>query len=67
MINIRFATKEEGQQLIRSNSSYYDRLSQTDIDWRARKEGATLNELITFPLSRCKSSRPVSGRSSSTA
>ena len=48
MINIRFATKEEGQQLIRSNSSYYDRLSQTDIDWRARKEGATLNELITY-------------------
>lgn len=48
MINVRFATKEEGQQLIRSNSSYYDRLSQTDIDWRARKEGATLNELIAY-------------------
>lgn len=48
MINIRFATMEEGQQLIRSNSSYYGRLSQTDIDWRARKEGATLNELIAF-------------------
>lgn len=49
-INIRFASKEEGQQLIKSNS-YYNRLTQMDIDWRAKKENATLDELIAFAQS----------------
>ena len=49
-INIRFASKEEGQQLIKSNS-YYNRLTQMDIDWRARKNNATLSELIAFAQS----------------
>lgn len=47
-LNIRFASKEEGQQLIKSNTGYYNRLTQMDIDWRARKEGSTLDELIAF-------------------
>jgi uncharacterized protein (DUF885 family) len=46
-INIRFASKEEGQQLIKS-SSYYNRLTQMDIDWRAKKQNASLAELITM-------------------
>ena len=46
-LNIRFASKEEGQQLIKSNS-YDNRLTQMDIDWRAKKENATLFELIAF-------------------
>ena len=46
-INIRFASKEEGQQLIK-NSSYYNRLTQMDIDWRAKKQNASLAELIAM-------------------
>ena len=46
-INIRFASKEEGQQLIKI-SSYYNRLTQMDIDWRAKKQNASLAELITM-------------------
>ena len=47
-LNIYFASKEEGRELIRKNTQYYGRLSQTDIDWRARKEDATLDELIAY-------------------
>ena len=32
--NVRFASKEEGQQLILGNTQYYNRLTQVDIDWR---------------------------------
>jgi hypothetical protein len=45
-INIRFASKAEAQELIPGNTQYYNRLKQMDIDWRARKENATLDELI---------------------
>ena len=47
-LNIRFASKNEGQKLILGNNQYYDRLTQMDIDWRARKEDATLDELKSF-------------------
>jgi hypothetical protein len=47
-IKIRFASKEEAQKLILGNTQYYNRLSQMDIDWRARKADATLDELIAF-------------------
>ena len=47
-IKIRFALKEEAQKLILGNTQYYNRLSQMDIDWRARKADATLDELIAF-------------------
>ena len=50
-LNIRFASREEGQQLIQSNTQYYNRLTQMDIDWRARKEGSTLEELKAFAQS----------------
>ena len=44
-IKIRFALKEEAQKLILGNTQYYNRLSQMDIDWRARKADATLDDL----------------------
>ena len=47
-IKVRFASKEEAQKLILGNTQYYNRLSQMDIDWRARKADATLDELIAF-------------------
>lgn len=47
-LNVRFVSKEEGQMLIQGNTQYYNRLSQVDIDWRVRKENATLDELKTF-------------------
>ena len=50
-LNIRFASIEEGQQLIQRNTQYYHRLTQMDLDWRCMKEGATLDELIPFAQS----------------
>lgn len=48
MTRYRFASKEEARMLIHGNTQYYNRLSQMDIDWRARKAGATLEELKAF-------------------
>ena len=50
-MKVRFASKEEGQKLISGNTQYYNRLSKMDIDWRARKEGSTLEELKAFAQS----------------
>ena len=50
-LNIRFASIEEGQQLIQRNTHYYHRLTQMDLDWRCMKQGATLDELIPFAQS----------------
>lgn len=58
-LNIYFASKEEGRQLIPGNSQYYGRLSQTDIDWRARKEDATLDELITYAQDQVQNFTPA--------
>ena len=44
-INYHFATITEGQQRLLANTEYYDRLTQNDLDWKARKTGATLDEL----------------------
>ena len=44
-IDYHFATIPEGQQLILANTEYYDKLTQHDLDWKARKAGATLDEL----------------------
>ena len=44
-INYHFATITEGQQRILANTEYYNRLTQNDLDWKARKTGATLDEL----------------------
>ena len=52
-LNVRFASKEEGQQLILGNTQYYNRLTQVDIDWRARKENATLTNFFRSLSHRC--------------
>lgn len=57
-INIRFASKAEAQELIPGNTQYYNRLKQMDIDWRARKENATLDELIAFAQSQVQDFTP---------
>ena len=57
-INIRFASKAEAQKLIQGNTQYYNRLTQMDIDWRARKENATLEELIVFAQSQVQDFSP---------
>lgn len=44
-INYHFATITEGQQRLLANTEYYNRLTQNDLDWKARKTGATLDEL----------------------
>lgn len=49
-INISFATKAEGQQLMQDNTHYYENMSQNDIEWRMRKENSTLDELKAFAL-----------------
>ena len=37
----RFATAEEGRQIMLANTDYYNDLSQNDIDFRLRKTGGT--------------------------
>ncbi len=48
IINFSFATRAEGQQLMRGNTEHYADMSQNDIDWRMRKENATIDELKAF-------------------
>ena len=50
-INYHFASKEEGQKLLASNTEYYNSLNQNDIEWRMKKTGATLDELKSFAQS----------------
>ncbi len=42
----RFATAEEGRKLMLGNTDYYDSYTQPDIEFRMRKSGATLDELL---------------------
>lgn len=42
----RFASAEEGRELMLSNTEYYDKFTQNDIDFRVRKSGATMEELL---------------------
>ena len=44
-INYRLATASETRQLMQSNTDYYGKMNQMDIDWRVRKDGGTLDEL----------------------
>lgn len=47
-INYHFASLSEGQQLLAANDEYYNSMSQSNIDWRMRRTGASLNELKDF-------------------
>ena len=57
-IKIHFASKAEAQELIQGDTQYYNRLQQMDIDWRARKENATLDELIAYAQSQVQDFTP---------
>ncbi len=45
-IPFRFASAEEGKELMSSNTEYYDQCSENDIEFRLRKSGGTTDELI---------------------
>ena len=42
----RFASAEEGRELLLSSTEYYDHFTQIDIDIRMKKSGATMDELL---------------------
>lgn len=42
----RFASKEEGEEIMLANTDYYNNYTQNDIDFRMQKTGATLDELL---------------------
>ena len=44
IITHRFATKEEGKELMLSNHEYYDGFSQNDLDYKMQKINATMEE-----------------------
>ena len=45
----RFASAEEGRELMLSNNeNYYDHFSQNDLDYKMQKVGATMEEYKTF-------------------
>ena len=48
IFDYRFADADEAAQLLLSNRSYYDNLSQNDLNFRMQKLDATLEELETF-------------------
>ena len=42
----RFASAQEGMELLLANTAYYDGFTQNDIDYRLGKSGATIEELL---------------------
>ena len=42
----RYASTEEGRKLLLGNTEYYANYTQNDIDFRLRKSGGTLDELL---------------------
>ena len=46
MIPHRYASAQEGRDIMLSNTEYYDSLTQNDIDFRMRKSSATMEELL---------------------
>ena len=47
-IAYRFAEREEGVELLLSNSAYYESFTQNDLDYRVQKKDATLEEWLEF-------------------
>lgn len=50
----KFASLEEGAELIRTNNDYYEKYTQNDIEFRMRKSGATIDELIDVSVDSVK-------------
>ena len=46
MISHRYASAQEGRNMMLSHTAYYDNLTQNDIEFRMRKSGATREELL---------------------
>lgn len=42
----RFASAQEGAEIMLANTEYYNNYTQYDIDFRLKKDGATLDELL---------------------
>jgi len=42
----RYASAEEGKELMLSNTEYYSNYTQNDIEFRLKKSGATMEELL---------------------
>ena len=51
----RFASAEEGKELMLSNTEYYENITQIDIDNRLGRSGATLDELLEASTAEVKS------------
>lgn len=47
-LSYRYASKTEGQELLLSNTEYYDRFSQNDLDYKMQKKNATMEEYQAF-------------------
>ena len=46
MIPHRYASAQEGREIMLSNTEYYDNMTQNDFDFRMRKSGATKVEFL---------------------
>ncbi len=42
----RYASAQEGREIMLSNTEYYDNMTQNDLDFRMRKSGATKEEYL---------------------
>ncbi len=51
----RYASAKEGRELLLSHTAYYDDFTQNDIDYRMKKHGATMNELLEATTAEIKS------------
>ena len=50
-ISYRYASAEQGRQILLSNTAYYNSLTQNDIDWKYRSTGKTIDQFKTFAAS----------------
>ena len=44
----RYASKDEGAELLLDNKEYYDGFSQNDLDYRMQKKNASMEEYLAF-------------------
>lgn len=47
-ISFRFASKEEGKELMLSNKEYYDGFSQNELEYKMQKKNAEMEEYLSF-------------------
>ena len=47
-IEYSYATKEEGIELLMANEDYHNGFSQNDLDYKAQKKGASMDEYLEF-------------------